>query len=86
MSSTNTGLLVAAFLLFSSCGEVGRYQMEVTPPYSSGGTEYDPILYVCDTKTGKVWVNPTTDLTLVTIDLEEKERFEEKLSNTKVNK
>lgn len=49
--------LIAGALLLSSCGEVGRYQMVVTPPDEGyeGGYYWDTECYVLDTKTGKVW-------------------------------
>ena len=46
--------LVTGSLLLSSCGEVGRYQMVVTPPFEGQGRYWTPQCYVLDTKTGEV--------------------------------
>jgi hypothetical protein len=49
-------------VLLNSCGnEVGRYQMVITPPMEGQTKYYDPMVTVCDTKTGQVWSRIATE-------------------------
>ena len=50
-----TGLLTASLLLVG-CGEVGRYQMVVSPPFEGEVTSWGTQCHVLDTKTGVVFI------------------------------
>ena len=51
----STLALAIGSLLLSSCGEAGRYQMVVTPPYEGESRTFRTQCYVLDTKTGEVF-------------------------------
>jgi hypothetical protein len=60
--------LVTGSLLLGSCGEAGRYQMVVTPPYESKFLLFHPTYHVLDTKTGVVWTRYAKEEGMVTWD------------------
>ena len=55
-----TGLLTASLLLVG-CGEVGRYQMVVTPPFEGDTRYWNTQCHVLDTKTGVVYIKYALD-------------------------
>jgi len=59
-----TGLLTASLLLVG-CGEVGRYQMVVTPPYEGSAHYWNTQCHVLDTKTGVVFIRYGTEATMI---------------------
>ena len=64
----STLTLVAVAILLSSCGEVGRYQMVVTPPFEGESRYWSTQCHVLDTKTGKVLTRYANEDLMVTWD------------------
>ena len=60
--------LLTALLSLASCGEVGRYQMVVTPPFEGGQHYWETETYVLDTKTGVVFRRVLGDRDMSTWD------------------
>ena len=60
--------LLGAILSLTSCGEVGRYQMVISPPFEGGQHYWEAETYVLDTKTGVVFRRAVGDRDMSTWD------------------
>jgi hypothetical protein len=61
-------VLLTASLLLVGCGEVGRYQLVVTPPFEGDGRYWDTQCHVLDTRTGEVLSRDGNDGVMVRWD------------------